>query len=1218
MMSFRPLSRLRWIPALVLSLCPSAQAQGTVANVLVNPGFEDGFSGWENTSVVASSDAHSGSAAAHFLGSGLLMQRATAEKGKTYKVTYWVKINPGTGCPAGGDCWGGFSVGLANWGGNLQMQNAIPGFITPSSRLVGSWFKESIQFKVDEATSGELRIGPFAGSDWQFDVLVDDVQLFEVTGSAAPSVTIGASTTTVAVLPGEVTFNSTVDDADGSVRYFFWDFGDGGRSNHPNPKHTYVGNGTYPVKLAVVDDDGVTASAQTQVVVNDPSYPRIAIAAPESGTTNTAALSFSGTAQGGGGSAIPKVVWSTDRGLTGTASGTTAWSFGLDLEKQGGRHRVLIVAYDAAGKTARAEQVVSYRPAKPVAVAGGTAGLSANASNVELYDKFEVTFDLDNSMAENPSLPYDTDVPEGIPSGIGVSIDGIFTSPSGLVYAQPGFHYQPHERDDVTRQLHPTGTAVYKIRFAPTELGKWTYAIRVVDASGTSLLSEPSAMTFTAVETTNPNNHGFVYAAREDTRYFEHSDGTHFAGLGPSVHIDSVFGVDAAMERIGGAGSSNLSRTWLSGHSIAGSSWAPWTGGVEYEGNYPGTSLTTEEAYGDGIYSYTLPQQNGSGSRCSFFGFQQASPPIKPNRKYRILVRAKAVGITGPGGFTFRPNVGWPDTCDSSAAEPPVVPYLTGSSDWQVVTATWDSGNTTKIMNSLLTLENVTGGRIYVDEISMREELAGGKLGPEILPRSKFNTHTYFAQAPSFVWDHGLEQFAKHGIYQKAVILEKGDYSYNHISPLGYGYDKGEQMGVVGERSAPLRYQQYFWRYLTARFGYSRAVHSWEYANEQAPGSLTMAEELAKYIHEVDARRHMATTSFWSDIESGGKYFWQDPRYASIDYADVHAYANGDNTSWLHGTDPLTGASTTLDTAIFASAHSLDSWKKNGAGNKPMVMGEAGVTHDGVTAGNDDSDSSGVWLHQFIWAQLNAGGMYFIYWYDQTLRDNDHYGLFRPYRAFMEGKPGDAVNRRIPLNNGSYKDIEATLPAGVRGFGQKDTVNGGAHFWMYDVAYNWFTPDAGSSMAGKTVTFDGLPAKTYVVEEWDTWSGSPAQKTVAHPGGALSVTISAGYPHKDVAVKIYPEVGYPRVAPRPPPPSNADALRIYDDEPPLPDAGLPDGSDSTPPDAGPQGGDASTSGSDTNDGCGCRTAGTPRTTHLSLLLLALSLCACRRRRGRGN
>lgn len=73
--------------------------------------------------------------------------------------------------------------------------------------------------------------------------------------------------------PLTVQFSSTASkDPDGSITSYLWDFGDGEKSNEPNPTYTYSEPGIYEVTLTVTDDHGATAQ-DTSV--------RIEIKAPE-------------------------------------------------------------------------------------------------------------------------------------------------------------------------------------------------------------------------------------------------------------------------------------------------------------------------------------------------------------------------------------------------------------------------------------------------------------------------------------------------------------------------------------------------------------------------------------------------------------------------------------------------------------------------------------------------------------------------------------------------------------------------------------------------------------------------------------------------------------------------------------------------------------------------------------------------------------------------
>jgi len=1116
----------------LVSAVSIVNAQGLT--YLLNDGFESGnLSGWTTSGSIAisSSPVHAGTKAVKGTG-GDISRWINLDTAKTYKLTAWVYLDASSTFPD----WGGPLVDVLdqNWN-TITYTPWLQDMVTRNT-----WTQIALTFK--PTTSQVLiRLGGRGGTGNSVNISFDDVQLFvKPTTNAPPTASVSANPTAVSTLPGTVVFNSTYNDTDGAIEYFFWDFGDGEKSNLPNPAHTYIGNGTYTVKLTVVDDDGASASPTIQITVTDSTYPSLTINNPSQNGSN---YSISGT-----GTNVSRVEWSTNRGLLGTATGTANWSFSLDLTGFGGQNRILVNGYDASGKVASREIVIDYRPTSKVNITGG---VTQNTNSVEKWEKFESTFTIINSVASTPDLPYMTSgLPAGMPQGTGITVDGVFTSPSGKIYRQPAFRYQPYSRNSSTQQLLPTGSIVWKLRFAPNELGNWTYRIDITDGSGSTAITG-SNLAFTAVTPTNPENHGFLRVSPADKRYFEFDDGTYFTGVAPGAFIGSPEMTDSDIALVGNAGA-NFTRTWIGPYNIGGSQGVPWNGALQSDSgdvNVAGTSLTPAQAYGDGLFSFTLPQPGNTGApwngKCAFWGWgsiyggsRSATQPIsvKPNTNYRVMLRLKTVGVTGTGGFTFRPGRDWPGSCNDYVGQPLVIPYQKGTQDWHTASGTWNSGSLTDISRSLMTLENYQAGAVYVDEISMREDLGNGQYGPEILPRAKFNLQNYFQQEASWALDYGLDEQAKRGMYQKLVIEEKNEYIFNHISPYGLAIDRWGMMQKVG--GASQKYQEFYWRYLTARWSYSRAVHSWEYVNEDAPGSFAMANEMAKWFDTNDSRMPLTTTSFWCCIENGGNYYWKTLADPAIDYADSHVASND---GWLGGTNPYApavGGNQNLDSALYVYGYSMDVWKNNKAGPKPIVIGEAYVRNGNTLAGSNDTDTQGVWLHQEIWSQMNAGGMYFIHWDHATINTNNFYtknGFYKTYRQFMNG---------IPLSNGKYQELVPTLPANVYGWGQIDKTNGAAHFWMYDKNYTWSTSPPGSggtALGGKQVSLSGLPANTYTVEWWNTWTGAVTTENRNHSGGAMTLTVPSTFTNKDVAVKIYSNSGPTPTSTPTPIPGDANA-----------------------------------------------------------------------------
>ncbi len=106
-------------------------------------------------------------------------------------------------------------------------------------------------------------------------------------------------------------------------------------------------------------------SAPAGGVPADTAAPTVAITSPTSGgtyATNASPLTLAGTAADNVG--VTQVTWSSDRGGSGTATGTTSWSApGIAL--QPGANVLTVSARDAAGNPGTRTLTVSYDPTPP-------------------------------------------------------------------------------------------------------------------------------------------------------------------------------------------------------------------------------------------------------------------------------------------------------------------------------------------------------------------------------------------------------------------------------------------------------------------------------------------------------------------------------------------------------------------------------------------------------------------------------------------------------------------------------------------------------------------------------------------------------------------------------------------------------------------------------------------------------------------------------------
>jgi PKD repeat protein len=87
-----------------------------------------------------------------------------------------------------------------------------------------------------------------------------------------PPAAVISSSATVGSVPLQVHFDgSSSSDSDGSIVSHQWDLGDGATAAGAQVTHTYSTAGTFTAKLTVTDDDGLTGSTTTPVLVSLPS-----------------------------------------------------------------------------------------------------------------------------------------------------------------------------------------------------------------------------------------------------------------------------------------------------------------------------------------------------------------------------------------------------------------------------------------------------------------------------------------------------------------------------------------------------------------------------------------------------------------------------------------------------------------------------------------------------------------------------------------------------------------------------------------------------------------------------------------------------------------------------------------------------------------------------------------------------------------------------------
>jgi len=774
---------------------------------------------------------------------------------------------------------------------------------------------------------------------------------------------------------------------------------------------------------------------------------------------------------------------------------------------------------------------------------------------VAKYDKQEITFNV-ATLADNPQLPFDAAPPAGVEAGIGVSVDAVFTSPTGKKWSQPGFYYQifiDHTKAG-TEWFYPTNRSVWKVRFSPNEVGTWKYSIVAQDSSGTV---QTTTYSFNVIASAN---HGFIRASKIDPRYFEYSDGTYFPALGMNSAYNEIqwTNPNANQSYFQKTGSNGIQvvRTWLSTWSIFGSTWNPWYSiRNDYDNYLPRTGLVTNDALSSPMAQMRLVYAENGGNQntyyfdaCRFIGGFQAAPAVKRNTSYHIKIRYNAQGISGPRNSAYpgyglvakvqNPKDGnWHTHC-YDGGNPQNGVRVTGyghdSLGWRYLEGNWNSGDGDFLPIFYLALENVngyTGGtwggapEVNIDTVFIGENLGNKKYGPNVVTKPSMEHLSYFMERNAYAFDKTLEVAKKNGVYLKLVIMERNEQIENEIGFNGKraSFDNNNFYGDYRKVRAVRWYQQAWWRYLQARWGYSPNIFSFEAVNEAAPGYTNhygQVDEMGKYLHcivfgvniaRLDGKKcnlnhpnaHMVSTSFWYGFESG---LFTSSKYPNVDYADIHQYIPKD-TDLGHFQD------TALSTYDLGQAYGAF---ESGSG-KPVIRGETGLINQEA---NTDSmadvsaDTQGIWIHNLVWGGINPTGLIENYWYakDQIYKTVDLRYHFKWYYKFIKD---------VPLNNGHYVNASAVVSnPKIRAWGQKDLTNQQAHLWIANTDHVWTNTGAITPITG-TVSIMGLsPSANYDIEWWNTYTGQVTSTEIikSNANGRLNLPISGLT--MDLAVKI--------------------------------------------------------------------------------------------------
>jgi hypothetical protein len=185
------------------------------------------------------------------------------------------------------------------------------------------------------------------------------------------------------------------------------------------------------------------------------------------------------------------------------------------------------------------------------------------AEPAQLHEMLELSFPVTREFDN----PYDPDE---------ISITASFRPPNGETMVMPGFIMRPY-RDAcvsgcVAEDPTPDGPPEWRVRFAPSQTGHWTYTVEAHDSEGIRIIRQG------AFEVVPSNNPGYVRVGK-NPRYFAFDSGAAYFPVGENL----------AWSWEDGGGLYTYTR-WLDELSAAGANYArlnidvPWFIGLDWPG----------------------------------------------------------------------------------------------------------------------------------------------------------------------------------------------------------------------------------------------------------------------------------------------------------------------------------------------------------------------------------------------------------------------------------------------------------------------------------------------------------------------------------------------------------------------------------------------------------------------------------------------------------
>lgn len=210
-------------------------------------------------------------------------------------------------------------------------------------------------------------------------------------------------------------------------------------------------------------------------------------------------------------------------------------------------------------------------------------GVTPSATLIERYELFEVGFELSQTYAN----PFDPGM---------IAVEVTFTSPTGVAKTMPAFWSQTFEVRPGTESFEVYDAVAdpgWVARFAPSEVGTYTYRIEAVDAQGRTGSAGP--FTFQSGSSLRP---GLVRVDPGSPLGMRFDDGTGYAPLGHNAAFEEGAPADRngisyyrdLLQRF--SPQENWTRIWMTDFNRSALEWGP----NHYSGFYDGPGVYSLES----------------------------------------------------------------------------------------------------------------------------------------------------------------------------------------------------------------------------------------------------------------------------------------------------------------------------------------------------------------------------------------------------------------------------------------------------------------------------------------------------------------------------------------------------------------------------------------------------------------------------------------------